>query len=61
VADRLQVKDGMLCVDEDEVMTGGLGDAGYVGRPAEAHIYPERHVAGLHPRPHIVGGHRCVC
>ena len=51
----------MLHVDKNEIVTGGLGDAGDVAGARDAHIEAERDLAGLHPlldrvRQHVVAG-----
>ena len=48
VGDRLAGEDGMLAVDEDEVVAARLGDARDIAGARQADVHSERHLAGLH-------------
>ena len=48
VPDRLEREQRMLPVDEDEVVPGGLGDAGDIARARQPHDHAERHITRAH-------------
>ena len=55
VDDGLDVEDGVLAVDEQEVVVGRLGDANHIGRAHEAHREAHGSLACAHGLEHGVG------